>query len=347
MADTQPDKIEGLPHPRETLDFIGNEAAEYAFYKALQSGKLHHAWILAGPKGVGKATLAYRFARRYLGAKPSNESPLASAADDNIVKLIASDAMPDLRVATRFCPEDEKIKRDVSVAAIRNLTSMFDLKATNPMGRRVAIIDSVDDMRDAASNALLKTLEEPPKGAIIILIANSLGAVLPTIKSRCSLIKLRPLADEEMKKALGNINPAVLALSKGAIGRARELSNFEIEDKYILLARHLNSFPHCPIEPAMELANSAKSIEAFDIIFELINDWLQRAIKAGIGLDVNEIEVGESANFERLTKYIDKEKLFKAWENLQKLRQAVGNNLDKTAAIIEALNIIKRALAQK
>ena len=341
------DAIDGLPHPRETMNFFGNEAAELALYNALQSAKMHHAWIFTGPKGVGKATLAYRFARRYLGAQASDESPLSSNENDPIVAKIANGSLGDLKTATRYDPEAETVKRDVSVAAIRQLTNMFSLKSSNEFGRRVAIIDSVDDLRDAGANALLKTLEEPPKGAVIILIANSLGSILPTIRSRCRVLSLKPMSDMEMKQFLPKYNYAQLAMANGCYGRALALEKYDVDGVYNLIAGYLNTFPNCPMEKAFSLADMARDEAIFEIIFELLSNWIYRATNAGTGGDIKEIEVGESAALARLTSRIPKEKLFKAWQSLQDLRGAVANNLDKGAAILEALKIIKKSLETK
>jgi DNA polymerase-3 subunit delta' len=341
------DSVDGLPHPRETLAFYGNEAAEYALYNALQSSKMHHAWIFTGPKGVGKATLAYRFARRYLGAKPTDESPLSSYEHDPIVSKIANGSLGDLKTATRYDPEAETVKRDVSVSAIRQLTNMFSLKSSNDFGRRVAIIDSVDDLRDAGANALLKTLEEPPKGAVIILIANSLGTILPTIRSRCRLLSLKPMIDGEMKAYLPKYNFAQLAMANGCYGRALALDKYDVDGIYNLISGYLNTFPNCPMEKAFTLADMARDEDVFDIIFELLSNWIYRATNAGTGGDIKEIEVGESAALARLTSRIPKEKLFKAWKSIQDLRGAVANNLDRGAAILESLKIIKKSLENK
>ena len=342
------DFVEGLKHPRETLEFYGNDSAEYELYNALKSGKMHHAWIFAGSKGVGKATLAYRFARRYLGAKANDKSPLSSDENDPIVAKIASGSLGDLKTATRYDPESDTIKRDVSVGAIRTLTEMFSLKASNPFGRRVAIVDNVDDLRDSGANALLKTLEEPPKGAVLILIANSLGSVLPTIRSRCRILTLKPMEESELNAHLPSPNPALVAMSGGCYGRALALAKYDVEEIYGLIAAYLNAYPASPIDKAFKLSEmAAKDDEVFKIILTLLCDWLYRATEAGIGSYISEIEAGESAALARLTTNIDKEKLYLAWKKLQDLRRAVSNNLDKGTAIYEALQTIKKSLETK
>lgn len=341
------DRIEGLPHPREVTEFYGNLHAETELYDALNNSRLHHGWIFSGPKGIGKATLAYRFARRYLGAIPSNESPLASVINDPIVEKIANNAFPDLRVATRFCPKENKIKRDVSIEAIKKMAQMFELKSNSSLGRRIAIVDCADDLNISSANALLKTLEEPPEGAILILIANSLGAILPTIRSRCRVLNLRPMENDELKKLIGTNDMAAISLSKGAYGAAIALKSQKIEEYYRLLARHLNGMPHAPLEPLLELSNKANDIEKSDIIFDLIENWLYRTAQAGLGLDIEEIEPGESASLQRLASSVNPKIFGDIDLEIRKLRNAVDNNLDKPAAIMQAINTIRLRLQSK
>lgn len=336
-----PDQIKDLPHPREVFDFYGNENIESELAQALSAGTLHHGLIFTGPKGVGKATLAYRLARRYLGALPDNQSPLASEIDDDICAKIAGDAMPDLRVATRFSPETQKIKRDVGIDAIRELTKMFALSASNPQGHRVAIVDCVDDLSVQAANAILKTLEEPPKGALIILIANSLGAVLPTLRSRCRVVNLRPMSSANLRALVGGADEAAITLAKGAYGRALALRTSKIGEYYGALSAHLNAMPYTPLGPMLTLANKATTIENCDLIFDLIEDWLYRTAKSGLGLEVDEIEPGESATLARISVNLNPKVIGDLAIGISQLRAAIGNNLDKSAAVIEALRLIK------
>ncbi|KAF0113603.1 MAG: DNA polymerase III subunit delta' [Hyphomonadaceae bacterium] len=342
--ETPPDQIIGLPHPREVFEFYGNEAVETELAQALNAGTLHHGLIFTGPKGIGKATLAYRLARRYLGAKASDEGPLASDETDEICSKIANDAMPDLRVATRFCPDDQKVKRDVNIFAIRELTKMFALSASNPMGHRVAIVDCADDLNMNSANALLKTLEEPPKGALIILIANSLGAVLPTLRSRSRVFHLRPMPSAKLRELVGGSDDAAITLAKGAYGRALALKTSKIGEYYSALSAHLNSMPYAPLAPMMALANKATTIENCELIFDLIDDWLYRTAQSGLGLEIDEIEPGESATLARISVNLNPKIIGDLAIEIGKLRVAIGNNLDKSAAVIEALRLIKTRL---
>ncbi|HEY1560757.1 MAG TPA: DNA polymerase III subunit delta' [Caulobacteraceae bacterium] len=178
-------------HPRETFDFVGGEQAERAFADALSRGRVHHAWLLAGPEGVGKATFAYRVARRLLGATPSAVHGLmGSAPDDRVSRLVASRAHPDLLVLQRD-PEDGKNRKQIPVEEARGLPEFF-AKTPALAAWRVAIVDTADDLNASGANALLKILEEPPPCGIILLASATPAALLPTIRSRCRLLRIDP-----------------------------------------------------------------------------------------------------------------------------------------------------------
>lgn len=178
-------------HPREALDFVGGERAEQAFADALTRGRVHHAWLLAGPEGVGKATFAYRAARRLLGAAPSAaHGLLGSAPEDPVSRLVASRAHPDLLVLQRD-PEDGKSRKQIPVEEARGLPEFF-AKTPALAAWRVAIVDTADDLNASGANALLKILEEPPSRGIIFLASAAPAALLPTIRSRCRLLRIDP-----------------------------------------------------------------------------------------------------------------------------------------------------------
>jgi DNA polymerase III subunit delta' len=344
MIDDAPDIAFGTIHPRENYSFFTNEKAEESLLAALNGARMHHAWIFNGPRGIGKATLAYRLARRYLGAKPTGESPLAVSQNDIICQQIQSNSYPDLRVATRYCPKDEKVKSVISVEAIRNLTSMFDLRANNAMGRRVAIIDAADEMNEASANALLKTLEEPPNGALLILITNSIGRILPTIRSRCRLLTLEPETPEKLRLILPQIDDATLIMAGGCVGRAKVLQQFEISNIYKIISRTLGTLPNCSLENIIATSKLATDIQSFEIIISVIENWLNRAAKASVGVTINEIEPGESANMARIFGGKNLDKIYTSWQSIIQLKRQVGNNLDRSAAIIDIITRLRADL---
>ena len=177
------------PHPRETFDWAGNEAHERAFLDAIDRGRLHHAWLVVGPEGVGKATFAYRAARRLLGAPPAPSlGPLGAAPDDPVSRQVFGRAHPDLLVIQRD-PEDGKARRGIPVEEARALREFF-AKSPASAPYRVAIIDTADDLNVFGANAVLKTLEEPPERGVLFVISHAPGGLLATIRSRCRRLRV-------------------------------------------------------------------------------------------------------------------------------------------------------------
>ena len=171
-------------HPRDRFDLIPDAAAETAFLDAWERGRLHHAWLLCGVEGTGKATFAYRAARRLLGAAPdSGSGPLGARRDDPVSRLISAQSHPDLLVLERLV-EGGKTKKSISVDQSRELPEFFS-KSPSQAQFRVAIIDAADDLNLNAANALLKVLEEPPERGVLFLVTHASGRLLATIRSRC------------------------------------------------------------------------------------------------------------------------------------------------------------------
>jgi DNA polymerase III subunit delta' len=337
-----PDQEQGSPHPREVFDLFGHEAGELALCDSLRGGRPHHAWLFVGPKGVGKATLAYRFARAILGAQRTNPQSLSSAPDDPTNRKITAGSHPDLRTATRFDVEDFKVKRDVSVASIRDITQFFSMKADGQNGARVAIIDSADDMNPSAANALLKTLEEPPAGGTLILISHAPGRLLPTIRSRCRKLVLSPLSETKMKEAVPDASQTVRALAMGCPGRARTLASLDAEKMYKMLSRHLAGLPRAPLDEALALSEMAGNSDKFVVLFDMLEDWLARAGRAGLGMPIAEIEPGESAVLGRLGANAALDGPALAWEKLRETRHGVDAlNLDRGLATLDALRWVR------
>ncbi|NBB52908.1 DNA polymerase III subunit delta' [Rhizobium sp. CRIBSB] len=170
--------------PRDRFDLVPDAAAEAAFLDALSRGRLHHAWLLCGVEGLGKATFAYRAARRLLGASADpSRGPLGARPDDPVSRLVSAQSHPDLLVLERMV-EGGKTKKAISVDQSRELPEFFS-KSPSQATHRVAIIDAADDLNTNSANALLKVLEEPPENGVLFLIAHAPGRLLPTIRSRC------------------------------------------------------------------------------------------------------------------------------------------------------------------
>lgn len=171
-------------HPRDRFDLIPDAAAEASFLDAFDRGRLHHAWLLCGVEGSGKATFAYRAARRLLGAAPDpSRGLLGTRPDDPVARLVTAQSHPDLLVLERAV-EGGKTKKSISVDQARDLPAFFS-KSPSQARYRMAIIDAADDLNLNAANALLKVLEEPPERGVLFLVTHAPGRLLSTLRSRC------------------------------------------------------------------------------------------------------------------------------------------------------------------
>lgn len=222
--------MSGGLHPRDSFVLDGMEKADHAVADAMARGRMHHAWLLTGPEGVGKASFAYRIARRLLGAASDPaQGSLASRPDDPVSRQISARSHPDLMVLER-ATEDGKPRKSIPVDEARALPGFF---ANSPAAApyRVAIIDAADDLNVNAANAVLKTLEEPPERGVLLLISHSPGRLLPTIRSRCRTLAIpamdRGVLAEQLQYRLGlgaNEAQRLAAMSRGAMGRATRLA---------------------------------------------------------------------------------------------------------------------------
>jgi len=236
VSDTDADNEVEPPHPRENTTFFGHAEAEQALLESYRSGRVPHAWLIGGPPGIGKATLAYRMARFVL-AHPNPQAPavrtaqsLALPAEDRTVHRVAAQGHPDLLVLERVINEKTgKLYTVIRVDDVRRTVPFFGSTAGEG-GWRVCIVDTADELQEPnAANALLKILEEPPANALLLLVSHAPARLLPTIRSRCRRLLLRPLAEADVVRgaaaALGreDDDPELREAARhaeGSIGRA-------------------------------------------------------------------------------------------------------------------------------
>ncbi|MGI9387160.1 MAG: DNA polymerase III subunit delta', partial [Methyloligellaceae bacterium] len=200
------DRLNGFLHPRETYDLFGQSSAESVLLNAFTSGRLHHAWLLSGTEGIGKATLAYRFAR-FLLASPEErdgqvDSGLGASTGSPAARQIARQAHPNLLVVCRpWTFQTKRFAATIPVDEVRRLRGFLGLTAAGG-NWRIVIIDSADELNRNAANALLKALEEPPGKCVFFLISAMAGRLLPTIRSRCQRLELNALEHEDLREAV-------------------------------------------------------------------------------------------------------------------------------------------------
>jgi DNA polymerase III subunit delta' len=227
---------------------VGQDKAVDAFSSAWRSGRLHHAWLLAGPKGVGKASFAKAAATRVLAeaAGSAVELPgLDTPADNPMARLVAAGSHPDFRLLERLERPTGGLARNISVDQVRSLGNL--LAVTPSMSPwRVIVIDAADDLEASAANALLKMLEEPPANSLFFLVSHAPGRLLPTIRSRCRRLDFGRLDDDAMTSLLShyisNEKPAqLIEFAHGSIGRALAIAELDLaplEGEALAILRH-------------------------------------------------------------------------------------------------------------
>jgi DNA polymerase-3 subunit delta' len=267
---------------------LGQNRAVEQFCEAWSARKLHHAWLLAGPKGVGKASFARAAARRVLAeaAGPPFDLPGVETPDDHpIVKLVEAGSHPDMRWLKREENDKGNLNRNIKVEQIRELGEFMALSAAlSPW--RVAVIDTVDDLEAAGANALLKMLEEPPPNTLFFLVSNAPGRLLPTIRSRCRLLHFDALDDDAMTSILEAQSPElsaaerkrIIGMSLGSAARAlafAELGLAKLEEAAVAILRQGDPTNARRAELATELGKKA-SAERYAAFLELAPSLIAR-----------------------------------------------------------------------
>ncbi|MCC5986274.1 MAG: DNA polymerase III subunit delta' [Pararhodobacter sp.] len=366
MAEPEPlpelDRIEGAPHPRETPRMFGHGKAEAAFLAAHEGGRMHHGWLLAGPRGVGKATLAWRMAR-FLLAQPApgqEEAGLFGAPeppasldlpeDHPVARQMAALSHPGLRLIRRGHDEKKRPRQVITVEEVRGLAGFFGMSSTEG-GRRVVIVDAADEMNANAANALLKLLEEPPAGAVLLLVAHQPSRLLPTIRSRCRMLRLNPLGADDiapaLEQALGTAPAAdgaaaLAALAGGSVGEAVRLATAGGPALYGEIVALIGAMPGMPRPALNALADStaARGNEArFDMVVRLLEVALARMARRGATGRAPEPQAasGEGEAFARLARDAGAAQRWAALASELGGRAGAGRavNLDPAALVVD------------
>jgi len=336
--------IEGVPEPRAGAALIGHEVAERTLLEAWASGRLHHGWLLTGPRGIGKATLAFRFARFLLAHGDPGDGlfappNLAVPADHPVARRVASGSHGDLFVLERDVNERTgKLQTVINVENTRKLIDFFTMTAAEG-GWRIAVIDGVEDMNPSAANAILKILEEPPKRTVLLLVSHAPGRLLPTIRSRVRRLALRPLPGatvaQILTRSFGDLSEteakALASLAEGSPGRAMRLAAAGALELQGELDRLLDGLPRLDVPALHALADRAgrgeKGAAAFAVLGDLLTQWLGRTAR-GEGL----------ANRARLEQWLA------VWDKVGGLlARAEGANLDRKQVLLTAILAVQRA----
>lgn len=359
----QSDRLGDFLHPAENENLFGHEAAEVRILEGIASGKFHHALIISGPAGIGKATLAYRIARFLFvhgGLVPQGTKSLHIPTDHPAFRRVASGGHADLLSLKR--PYDEKtkkFKRDLTVEEMRRIGPFFGKKAAEG-GWRIAIIDTADDMNIAAANAILKTLEEPPDRSLIMLVASTPGRLLPTIRSRCQSIALHALEDQHVSrsiKALQADDPlalndaemaSVATLAGGSVGRALQLAGSGGFAHYQAMCEVIFELPRLNVKKLDALAGQfagVKGAAGWPVFKELFVDLLSRLAKtAATGEPGPEVLEGEGASIARLANRIGAVALVELWQEAGRLFERTDAvNLDRRHAIMSMVYKLETA----
>ncbi len=364
-APPEADRLAGWPRPRETRRMLGHEAAETIIADAIASRRLHHAWLMTGEQGIGKATFAYRIARFLLAQQglelPSALASLTVADESRAWRQVANLSHPGLLILRRgWDSSGKKFRQSIAIDDIRALRHFLQRTAVTPW--RVIIVDGADDLNLNSANALLKSLEEPPPRTVFLLISSSPGRLLLTIRSRCRTVRFEPLGTEALRQAVQAACrtaerdapeaaqlSTLLALGKGSPRRVLQLldgGGLALFEAVLTLLESLPRLDRMALHKLIALT-AGRDTDAHSMAFDLLEEILASALRgqaAGGGPD---------ATFPQLRRFptlITSDNLADWAELWETIRQARGEaerlNLDKAALTLTVFETIER-LARK
>ena len=337
------DRFEDMAHPRENDALIGHQAAVREFYEAWSSGRLPQAWILGGPEGVGKATLAWRAARFLLAhgdADPKARPDLFVGKDHPVFHQTASLSHGDLFVLRREWNDKARPPKhftDIRVDDVRRAIHVFQ-HAASAGGYRVCIVDCAEDLNGSAANALLKLIEEPPPRSVFFIVAHKPSQVMPTIRSRCRKVLMRGLSEPELAQVahlVGVESPDddIAAAAARAHGSAREMLRI-LHGEGLDLDRSVNALldrlPELDFRALHKLADQVAARDqqiAYDAMLAAVFDWMSRQVRT---------RAGEGAA--RLARFAE------VWEKVAaEARETAALNLDKRPLVLSIFSDLAAA----
>lgn len=350
----EPDRLEGFPHPRHTRALIGRDDVQRMLAERVGTGRLHHGWLITGPRGIGKATLAYALTR-YLLADPNERDgavgALTVSQQSVAFRQVAALSHPNLLLLRR--PWDPKAKRHataITIDEVRRLRMFLGHRAESGVWR-VVLVDSADDLNTPAANALLKSLEEPPPRTVFLLLSSEPGRLLPTIRSRCRLLPLSPLGPEDLKVAVNQAIaagddaappspgdwPRLIELSQGSVRRALEVnssSGLKLYDRVVAVVSNLPSVDWNAVHTLSDELAGAAAEQKFEQFYQFLLDLVGRLVLAsatGTG-SPTDLALAKRLIGNRLPKFAE------VWTQTTAAKaEAMALNLDRKALILETV----------
>lgn len=339
MSDERHGVLDGAIAPALNTRLFGHEAAEDFLARTYRSGKGHHAVLIEGPEGIGKATLAFRFANHVLSHPDPASAPDVIADPDPasaVSRQIASGASHNLLYLSR--PVDEKtgkVRTAITIDEVRRAGHFFS--QTSGTGNwRIVIIDPADDLNRNAANAILKILEEPPKRAMFLVLSHAPGKLLPTIRSRCLPLKLSALSDDAMRQALAQLGlsiaeaqaETILSLSKGSVAQALKLANYGGADIIEAFGKLLGESGPSARKTMYKLAD-ALSAKDSDVAFGFFTEHLAEFLMEQARTAALSGNLRAADHYARLSSSIT-----------EQLSVAAAYNLDRRQTILDILTAV-------
>src|SRR3954469_5489428 len=347
MSARQRDPEMATAHPRQTTELFGHRDAEAALMNAYRSGRIPHAWLIGGPAGIGKATLAYRMARfvlahrNPLGSEVERAETLWVDPSDPVASRVATGAHGGLLTLERSLNDKGVLRTVITVDETRETISFFGSTAAAE-GWRVCIVDTVDELNANAANALLKVLEEPPRQSLFLLVSHAPARVLPTIQSRCRKLPLRPLAVGEVIGAAAQAaqlpldDPALAqaaAAAEGSVARALTLLGGDALKLHQRTAALLGALPR--VDPrelhALGDALGPSDRAALAAFIDSVDRWVSERLRAD--------DANANANLARLAR------LAEVWEKINRAaRDTAEYNLERKPLVFSVFGLLAEAL---